>query len=229
VEAASTDAEDMTTRLRGVTTGSAMDILRGVAAETLLMRDVRPIFPVTGPVVGRARTLRFLPIRSDKPTPPVAQASRALIEDARPGDVLVFDTARGLGGSVLGDMLALRAAERRVVAVVTDGHVRDVAEIAEIGLPVFARGTWPISYAVSLIPWESDVPVQCGGALVFPGDWIIADQDGVIVLPHAYARQVAQEAPQRDADDAESRRRLSTGRSLDEAYPLPKAPSPTSD
>jgi regulator of RNase E activity RraA len=220
------EAADLASRLKGMSVSTALDVLRSAGPETLVMREVRPLHAVKGPIVGPARTLRFLPIRSDRPAPPVAQASRALIEAARPGDVLVFDTARGLGGSVLGDMLALRAAKRGVAAVVTDGHMRDLAEIAGIGLPVFARGTWPVSYVLSLIPWESDIPVQCGGALVCPGDWIVADQDGVIVLPDAYARQVAAEVPQRDAEDAESRRLLNAGRRLDEAYPLPKVRSP---
>jgi regulator of RNase E activity RraA len=69
--------------------------------------------------------------------------------------------------------------------------------------------------------------VQCGGALVCPGDWIVADQDAVVVLPPAYALRVAEEAPRREAADAESRRRLNAGASLDDAYPPPK-PSPKS-
>ncbi len=216
------EGDSLGARLKDVPVCTALDILRDRSPEDLLIRHAQPVVPPPAPFAGRARTVRFLPLRSDRPTAPLPQASRHLIETCAAGDVLVFDTAGGLPGSVLGDMLALRAAMRGAAGVVTDGYVRDVAELKEIGMPVFARGLYPISYHLSLIPWEVDVPIQCGGVLVLPGDWILADHDGAIVLPDPYARQVAEEGPKREADDMESRARMRAGRSLAESYPLPK-------
>jgi len=205
-----------------VPTCSAMDILKDDSPERLVMRQVRPFAGVTRPVAGRARTLRFLPLRSDVPISPNGKVNFDLIDSIQPGDFMVVDAPDSHGGSVLGDMLALRAKQNGAVAVATDGCMRDIQGMEEVGLPVFSRSTWPIPSAATLIPWESDVPIQCGGALVLPGDYILADRDAVLVLPEALARKVSGSITAVLAEEAFCRRLLERGHALRHAFPMPK-------
>lgn len=216
-------------RLCAVPTCTAMDILRGEEPETLVLRGVRPLLPIRGSVAGRARTLRFLPTRVDMKASPNGRPHFELLDDVREGDVLVFDAMRGLGGAVLGDMLALRAKTAGARAVVTDGNMRDLPGHAEVGLPIFASGTWPIPTATTMAAWEKDVPIQCGGALVMPGDWILADVDAVLVLPQKLAERVAQAAPAALEEEKFCRALLARGHRLANAFPMPAKLRPLYD
>ena len=216
----------LASRLRAVPTCTAMDVLRGSEPETLVMKGVRALLPVNRIVAGRARTLRFLPARSDIKASPHGKVHFDLLDSVGAGEVLVLDTSRGLGGSVLGDMLALRARRGGAEAVVTDGNMRDLPGLEAVGLPVFAAGTWPIPAAGSIVPWEMDVAVQCGGALVLPGDWILADADAVLVLPPALAEKVAGAAPEALREEQFCRDLLQRGHKLANAFPMPAALRP---
>lgn len=90
--------------------------------------------------------------------------------------------------------MATRAAARGAQAVVTDGAVRDIADMPAIGIAVYAQGTSPRVNFQHIVTLAIDQPVVCGGVLVAPGDIVIADHDGVIVVPAAQAREVAQRA-----------------------------------
>jgi regulator of RNase E activity RraA len=222
-------SEDLARRLSAVPACTAMDLLRGDEPESLVMRGVRPLLPVRGAVAGRARTLRFLPARVDVKTPPRGRPHYDLLDDVKPGDILVFDTVRGLGGAVLGDMLALRAKTAGALAVVTDGVMRDLPGHEQVGLPVFASGTWPIPTATTMVAWERDVPIQCGGALVMPGDWILADWDAVLVLPQKLAEKVAEGAPAALEQEKFCRELLARGHRLANAFPMPAKLRPLYD
>jgi regulator of RNase E activity RraA len=122
---------------------------------------------------------------------------------------------------VLGDMLALRARLNGAVAVATDGAMRDLAGLEEVGLPVFATTTFPVPSAPSLVAWESDVPIQCGGALVLPGDWILADRDAVIAIPPSLLRKVLDGFDLFSREEHFCRSLLKAGLSLGQIYPMP--------
>lgn len=193
-----------------------------MGVERVAVAGLRPIVrPDSGVVAGPARTLRFLPRREDVRKPPRGSLNRSLVDAINPGEVLVIDSSGRLDAAVLGDMLAARARYRAAAAVVTDGAVRDVEGLQEIGLPVFARGTHPDPSGSHLLPWDVDIAINCGGVLVQPGDWIVADADAVVVVPSALASDLAQRAETVLARDAFSQRLLAAGFPLDEAYPLP--------
>lgn len=121
-------------RLANLTTSAAADALRAHDPSQLVMRGVTLRSGDGAPIVGLARTLRFLPSRSDIKNGTHGNARMALIDDANPGDVLVFG-AMGYGGSVFGDMVGLRAVQTGIAGVVTDGVFRDTAALGELGLP----------------------------------------------------------------------------------------------
>lgn len=175
----------------------------------------------TGPFAGPARTLRYLPRREDVPGGPNGPVARSIVEALDVGEVLVVDALGCRDVAVLGDMMAARAAYRGAVGVVVDGAVRDTAGLDGIGLPVHARGTHPAPPATRLTAWEADTAVQCGGCLVRPGDWMVADADGVVVVPAERVSEVATRATELTDRDEFSQKLLGLGHALDEAYPLP--------
>lgn len=219
--AASTDA--LAQRLRRVPTSTAKVILRELGVTRVVARGLRPIVPPAGVLAGPARTVRFLPAREDVPRPPQGAVNRRLIDQIGRGQVVVIDAGGCLEGSVLGDMLAARATYRGAAGVIADGVVRDVEGLTSVGLPVFARGTHPDPNSVSLLAWETDVAIQCGGVLVQPADWLLADADSVVVVPAALAQELATRGEAMNVEDAFCQQLLAAGFPLDEAYPLPSA------
>ncbi len=183
--------EDLGARLATVPTSTAKVILRELGVTRVVCRGLRPIVAPRAVLAGPARTVRFLPGREDVPRSPGGAVNRRLIDELEPGQVVVIDSGGFAEGAVLGDMLAMRAKVRGAAGVVADGVVRDVVGLTAVELPVFARGTHPDPSGATLLPWETDVAVQCGGVLVRPGDWVLADTDSVLVVPAEMAPEVA--------------------------------------
>lgn len=218
------DALDIARQLRELNTSLVADVLRSHAPERLVMRGVAALTAPRQMVVGRARTLRFLPARPD--VKPARDYRRLLIDTVGAGEVLVLDGAAVSDFPIFGDMTALRAFQNNAAGCVTDGFVRDVVAIEEIGLPVFARGTWPAPSVSFPIAWEMDAPIQCGGVLVIPGDWILGDADGVLVVPPGLVETVLDKAPMMLKKEEFSRQLLLRGHSLAECYPMAPALQP---
>ncbi len=212
-------------RLQRLSTTTASDVLSGLGLARVAMLGIGPIVPAAGTLAGPARTLRFLPRREDVGKGRGA-VNRQLIDVLESGEVLVVDAHGCTNGAVLGDMLAARARARGCAGVVADGVVRDTTGLAEMGTPIFARGVFPARSAPELLAWDADVAIQCGGVFVQPGDWILGDADGVIVIPDALVAQVLERGEAALASDEFSQRLLAAGFMLDEAYPLPPALKP---
>ena len=217
---------ELAKRLRQVPTSSAKQILTGLGVNRVVAKGLKLIVqPEGGIMAGRARTVRFLPLREDVKAPN-GVVNRRLIDELNEHDVVVQDTAGCMEGSVLGDMLAARAKYRGAAGVVADGVVRDVVGLTAVGLPVFARGVHPDPNSVTLLPWETDIAVQLGGALVQPGDWILADVDSVIVIPPHFAEEVARQGEQMNLEDVFCQKLIAAGYPIDDAYPLPARMKP---
>lgn len=215
-----------------------IEILRGVSTATislqLLKRGIRACAMV-GPkpltwdgarLVGPAYTLRYVPMREDLSTieslgaPDNAQ--KRAIEECPPGHVLVVD-GRGRGDTgVLGDILVGRLKARGVAGAVTDSAIRDEAGVAPIGLPVFCAGSAPPANIGGLAWGDLQVRIGCGGVAVEPGDIIVGDRDGVVVLPKALAAEVARDGAEQEAFETWVQARIAEGRAIPGLYP----PSP---
>lgn len=144
---------------------------------------IRPLSEKTR-FVGAALTVRTRPVDNLAPY--------AALKFAKPGDVLVVAVDGADSGSVLGDILLGMARNAGIVAAVTDGVVRDIAGINQVGIPCFARALSPNS-PFKDGPGEVGLPVTLGGVIVGPGDLLVGDADGVVVVPHAMIGQVANE------------------------------------
>ena len=190
------DRETLAERLRAVATSNARLFLEQRNVRRVVMEGLKPIASVEGSIAGPAHTIRFLPAREDVPTPPGQSLPFWLCDNVGAGEVLVCDALGCMDGAVFGDMMATRAKYRQAAGAVIDGVVRDVSGIAATGLPVFARGSYAHPFGGRLLPWENNVPVQCGGVLVRPGDWILAARDRH--TPSAFCRR-ARTFPRRRA------------------------------
>jgi regulator of RNase E activity RraA len=182
--------------------------------------------PVTSPrrFVGRARTLRTVPVRSDiveaQRGGTIPNAHRQAMDELGAGDVLVID-ARGVrDAAVCGDVLASRVEALLGAAIVTDGCVRDLPGLAKLNLPIFASGVHAALFGNRHIGIDVNQPIACGGVLVMPGDVLVGDEEGVVVVPAHLEQQVADLAREQDDMDNFSLQKIRDGLSLKRAFPL---------
>jgi RraA family protein len=159
-----------------------------------MQRQIRPMVPFEGPVVGPALPVRVFP--GDN------LMVHAALDLAAPGDVIVVDASGSDMNAAIGDMISTKASHRGVAAFVVDGLVRDLAGIERVGMPVFARGVTPIG-PLHRGPGEVNYPVQCGGVVVFPGDVVVADRDGVVVIPRDFAPELLELCREKSQGEAE--------------------------
>jgi len=172
-------------------------------------------------MVGTARTFRLIPYRPDlfKSHGGGFNAQKRAFDGVGEGEVLVID-ARGVRETgTVGDILALRAQVRGAAGIVTDGGVRDYTAVQELGLPVFSQGPHPSVLGRRHVPWETDTTVACGGAAVVPGDVIVGDDDGVIVIPAALVAEVAAEAAEQEREDAWVFEQVKAGGAVNGLFP----------
>lgn len=174
-------------KLRSVPTGVATDALTRLGLDGW-MDGVLPVSP-KGRVAGLAVTLRFAPRRG------VDQSARNIYELIRtfePGSVLVIE-AGGTGTSVFGGNMATQAQVQGLGGMITDGHCRDFPEMVALKMPVFCGGrTVRLPNDLELV--AHDLPITCGGAQVRPGDFVIGDADGVVIVPASEVEAVLYQA-----------------------------------
>jgi regulator of RNase E activity RraA len=191
----------------------------GFNISTVYARGIHPVVP-GGRIVGPAVTIRYIPARNDLSERERESQSRIrneLIETLQPGDVLVIDAYGREDGGHIGDVIATRVQTRGAAGVVIDGAVRDVPFIRQMSMPVFARSaTGPPS---TLTPVDVNVPVNCGGAAVVPGDIVVADDDGVCIVPRARAEELARICTEHEELEVWLRERLANGDSIVGVYP----------
>ncbi|WP_405770832.1 fumarylacetoacetate hydrolase family protein [Streptomyces sp. NBC_00080] len=208
--------------LRSVAVATLSAQLRSRGLPHMSVDGVRPLHPGARPMVGVAHTLRYLPLREDlfQRYGTGMNAQKRAVEELRPGHVLVMDARRDPSAGTLGDILALRAQRRGAAGVVTDGAVRDSVAVAGLGLPVYAAGSHPSVLGRRHVPWDTGVPIACGGALVQPGDLIVGDADGVVVVPPDLAEELIADCREQERQERFITEQVAAGESVDGLYPL---------
>jgi regulator of RNase E activity RraA len=173
-------------------------------------------------LVGTARTLRFIPNREDlfESHGGGYNAQKRVFDAVDEGDVVVIEARGEAGSGTLGDILAIRAHARHAAGIVTDGGVRDWEAVAGVGIPVYAAGAHPAVLGRRHVPWEADVTIGCGGAAVQPGDVIVGDADGVIVIPRTLADDIVDAALAQEDEDAWIAQRVAEGHPVDGLFPM---------
>ena len=187
------------------------------------IQDVHPLNETLPNMVGEAFTLRYIPARED--INPISvfldrkHPQRVAIEQCPPGGVLVIDSRKDPRAASAGGILVARLMARGVAGVVTDGGFRDSPEIAEYNMPAYHnRPSAPTNLTLHQA-MDINVPIGCGDVAVFPGDVVVGDAEGVIVIPAHLADEVATEAVEMTAFEDFVTEKVHEGRSILGLYP----------
>jgi regulator of RNase E activity RraA len=168
-----------------------------VGRRGYLSHDVRPFVP--GAFVGRAATALVRPAPPEKATPALAvQHSVEMIDSANPGDVGVIVMEGTLDVAAIGGLMGTAAKARGMAGMVLDGAVRDIAELRALNLPTYARSASPATAVSRYASVAKQIPVECAGVTIHPGDIIVAGEDGVVVVPKDRAAEVLKRSQEID-------------------------------
>jgi regulator of RNase E activity RraA len=217
---------DIVASLRVISTATISTILLKRGIRRSFMQGPKALVEGYGRVVGPAFTLRFVPAREDLATPESwasPRSTRWAIEDMPPGVVAVADANGMTSAGIFGDILTARMKKRGVVGLVTDGAVRDGDGVRASALPVWSAGVAaPASVAsLTFVGWQE--PIGCAGVAVLPGDIVVADGDGVVVIPAADAESVAHEGLEQEEFEAWVVGEVEKGVELPGLYPPSEA------
>jgi regulator of RNase E activity RraA len=212
-------------RLRRASTATLSAVLTKLGVRNTFMAGVRPLAPEMR-LAGKAYTLRYVPMREDL----VANAlggrydnatnpQRIAVESVGPGDVLVIDARGDVSAGTLGSILATRMRERGAAGLVTDGAFRDAAGIVASGLPAFGRGVHGAISAAAHFPVDVQLPIACGGVTVYPGDAVVGDADGVVIVPRQLVEEVSSSAAEQEDQEAFILARVQAGAGIAGLYP----------
>jgi regulator of RNase E activity RraA len=210
-------------KLKKVSTATIATCLYKRGLRSQMIQGALPLHPVTESMVGEAVTVRYIPAREDLNTLDVFRnpehPQRKAVENCPAGKVLVFDSRKDARAASAGAILVGRLKARGVAGVVTDGGFRDSVEIAALGIPAYhQRPSAPTNLTLNQAV-DIDVPIACGDAPVFPGDVLLGDADGVIVIPAHLADELAAEATEMTAYEDFAAEKVAEGRSLTGLYP----------
>lgn len=220
-DAAGALSDELRERLGAVAVATLSSVLRKRGLQNVSIDGLRPTQPGTR-LIGTARTLRYVPNREDlfRSHGGGYNAQKRLFDSLRPGEVLVMDARRETGSGTLGDILALRARSLGAAGIVTDGGVRDLDEVTEIGIPTYHAGGHPAVLGRLHVPWGIDETIACGGTAVQPGDVIVGDGDGVLVIPPGILEDVLAEAETQEAEERFIARMVTEGHPVDGLFPM---------
>lgn len=177
-------------------------------------------------VVGPALTLQWMPRREDMSAnheyaDPEMQLHRHVMYHTQPGDVIVVDARGDMGSGVFGEMMLTYFIGKGGAGCVIDGCVRDWPHVSKLDVGLWMRGVTPNhGWQNNIMPFAVNIPVACAGVLVMPGDIIIADDDGAIVVPVKFAPEIAKKSGEKNEWEEFTRMKLSQGGELRKYYPL---------
>ena len=208
--------------LRATSTGTITTILLKKGIRRTWMHGPSPVFHADERIVGPAFTLRFVPMREDLATPESwssPRSTRGAIEAMPEGCIAVADAMGVTEAGIFGDILCARMRKRGVAALVTDGVMRDGVGCEGTGLPIWCSGVAapPSVAGLTFVGWQE--PIGCGGVAVFPGDVIVADGDGAVVIPAALVEDVAKAAVEQESLEGWIMREVEKGVPLPGLYP----------
>lgn len=213
-------------QLRYVSTATLTTQLFKRGLRNVFLQGVAPLVkpaPNAPNLVGPAFTLRNIPAREDLDHLGIFQnpdhPQRKAVESAPPGSVLVQDCRGDRTAASVGSILALRLVKRGVAGMVSDGPVRDSGTIAELGLPLWCAGASATLNLAKHHAVDMNVPIACGGVAVYPGDIVVADVDGVVIVPREMAEEVARDATEQEQMEIFISQRITEGRPLRGTYP----------
>jgi regulator of RNase E activity RraA len=214
-------------RLTQVSVATISTCLYRAGVRVVCPHGIRPLAPNLPRMVGEAFTLRFIPMRDDiggmSSYGAGGNAHQRAFEECPPGHVVVMDTRGETQACSCGDLLIGRLKARGCAGVVTDGGFRDTPDIALLKFPAYHRQPVPAPSFGRLQAAELNVPIGCVDVAVYPGDIIVGDAEGVVVIPARMASRIAQEAYESMQYDTFAAKEVARGRSIVGLYPATDA------
>lgn len=213
--------DDLKARINSVGTATLSSQLRRRGLNSVSIDGLTSTRPATR-LVGLARTLRFVPAREDLFASHGGgyNAQKRAFDSLGPDDVLVIEARGEPGTGTVGDILALRAQMRGAAGIVTDGGVRDIVAVAALDIPTYYRNPHPAVLGRKHVPWDVDLTIACGGAAVQPGDVIVGDADGVLVIPPHLLEEVVADSIDQEREEAFIAQMVERGEKVDGLYPM---------
>jgi regulator of RNase E activity RraA len=219
-----TISDQVKAQLAGVCAATIATELFNRGLRNCFLYGLKPLNPAHCRFVAEAFTLRYIPSREDiddyriyhKPGHP----QRVAIESCPPGHALIMDCRNDPVGASGGDILLERLMRRGVAAAITDGSFRDSPTIAKLPFPAFAAGQSPNISLVRHHAVDMQVPIACAGVAVYPGDVLVGEEEGVMVIPRHLAAEVAAGAVERDLSEEFVMEKIRAGASITGVYPF---------
>ena len=214
-------SDDALAALRSVSTATLTAQLAKRGLASTFLAGLRPSHPELR-MVGYAHTLRYVAVREDirDETRRGDDAQKRAVEAVSPGDVLIMEARGETAAGTIGDILAARVLARGGVGIVTDGGIRDTPGVAELAIPTYFKAANAASLWSAHIPLDIDIPITCAGTLVLPGDVVVGDAEGAMILPAALAEEVAHDAIEQEQREAWALERVVAGESIRGVYPM---------
>lgn len=230
-QARSTESSGLTAqdreRLKHVSVATISTCLYRAGIKVVCPSGVRPITPWLPRMVGEAYTLRFIPARDDVGGKSSYESGgnvhQRAFEECPPGHVLVMDARGETRGCSCGDLLIGRLKARGCAGVVTDGGFRDTPDIALLEFPAYQREPAPAPSFGRLQAVELNVPIGCSDVAVYPGDVIVGDAEGIVVIPAKLAPRIASESHEMAQYDIFAAEEVARGRAIIGLYPATDA------
>ncbi len=212
---------DAKKKLRSVSTATLTSQLQNHGFRNTFLAGLYPLRPDLS-MVGYAFTLRYIPARedlADERYDNTRNVQRLAVEAVGPQDVLVIDARGDISAASLGHILGTRIAQRGAAGFVTDGALRDTPGFRELALPTYIRAPHATTSFVAHHPVEMQVPIGCAGVAVTPGDVVVGDAEGVVIIPAHLAEEVAQGAYEQEIREEFFQEKVAGGASIVGVYP----------
>jgi regulator of RNase E activity RraA len=218
-------SKDLIKRLEGIGSATASGELRKLGIKAAVIDGLTSFVPGKS-VVGPAITLQYMPKREDQfpegeYRDPESQVHRHALYHVQSGDIIVVDGRGEISSGVFGEMMLTYLKGKGGLGIVIDGAIRDYGDSKELGLGMWMKGVTPYSHTQTVqFPYAYNVPIDCAGTLVMPGDIIIADDDGAVVVPAQLAEQLAEVGGEHAEWEVFVRIKLAEGGDLRKYYPM---------
>lgn len=213
--------DELREMLSSVSTATLTNQLQNRGIRSSFLSGLKPLLPDQR-LVGRARTLRYVALREDRlgHYSSGLNPQRKAAETTEPGDVLVIEARDVSDAGTVGDIFAMRSYHLGGEGIITDGALRDTTAIADLGRPVYHRASHGSTWSRHHMPFSCDEPITCAGVFVEPGDVIVGDGEGAVVIPQALVDEVARDAVAQEERESFAIEQVRAGGSTVGVFPL---------
>jgi 5-oxopent-3-ene-1,2,5-tricarboxylate decarboxylase / 2-hydroxyhepta-2,4-diene-1,7-dioate isomerase len=195
--------------------------------RSTFLSGLKPIKPGQR-MLGYAHTLRYMPLREDINAELMKgqNAQRRAVESMAPDEVLIMEARGEADAGTFGDIFALRSLKLGATGIITDGAVRDTPAVADLDIPVYHYASHAATFGRLHMPLEHQIPIACAGVTVMPGDIIVGDGEGAVVIPPSLVVEIAAASVVQESEEAWALERVADGESTIDTFPIAKERRP---